>query len=59
MAVAVSTTTRADSAASRIAGGLLAAAVLALQDPALAERLDAWRAAKRDSIAEIPVDEPA
>jgi len=39
--------------------GLLATAVLALQDPALAERLDAWRAAKRDSIAEVPVDEPS
>lgn len=36
---------------------LLAAAVLALSDPALASRLDAWRQARTDSIAEVPVDE--
>ena len=34
--------------------GLLAAAMLATTDPALAERLDAWRAAQPDSIAEEP-----
>ncbi|MHA3976223.1 5-(carboxyamino)imidazole ribonucleotide mutase [Halovulum sp. GXIMD14794] len=34
--------------------GLLAAAMLATTDPALAERLDAWRAAQTDSIAEEP-----
>lgn len=34
---------------------LLAAAVLALSDPALAERLDAWRAARTDAVAERPV----
>ncbi|OYX10648.1 MAG: 5-(carboxyamino)imidazole ribonucleotide mutase [Rhizobiales bacterium 32-66-8] len=34
--------------------GLLAAAVLALNDPALAERLDAWRAARTAGVAERP-----
>ena len=34
---------------------LLAAAVLALSDPALAERLDAWRAARTGAVAERPV----
>ncbi|MBN8918333.1 MAG: 5-(carboxyamino)imidazole ribonucleotide mutase [Rhizobiales bacterium] len=34
---------------------LLAAAVLAISDPALAERLDAWRAARTDAVAERPV----
>ena len=39
--------------------GLLAAAVLALHDDALAVRLDAFRAAQTASIAETPKDEPA
>ena len=39
--------------------GLLAAAVLALHGPALAARLDAFRAAQTASIAETPKDEPA
>ena len=39
--------------------GLLAAAVLALHDPALAARLDAFRAAQTASVAETPKDEPA
>ena len=33
---------------------LLAAAVLALGDPAIAERLDAWRKAATDSVAQRP-----
>jgi 5-(carboxyamino)imidazole ribonucleotide mutase len=37
---------------------LLAAAVLALNDPALADRLDAFRAAQSASVAEHPKDEP-
>jgi len=37
--------------------GLLAAAILALQDPALAARLDAWRQALSDSIPEAPTDD--
>ena len=36
--------------------GLLAAAVLALNDPAVADRLDAWRAARTESVAERPTD---
>jgi 5-(carboxyamino)imidazole ribonucleotide mutase len=39
--------------------GLLAAAVLALSDEALAQRLDAWRAALTDAVGSIPVDEEA
>ena len=37
--------------------GLMAAAILALQDPALAQRLDAWRKALSDSIPEEPQDD--
>jgi len=37
--------------------GLMAAGILALNDPALATRLDAWRAALTDSIPEEPKDE--
>jgi 5-(carboxyamino)imidazole ribonucleotide mutase len=40
-----------------INAALLAAAVLALSDEALALRLDAWRAAQSASIAEHPKDE--
>jgi 5-(carboxyamino)imidazole ribonucleotide mutase len=37
--------------------GLLAAAVLALSDDALAERLEAWRARQTESVALVPKDE--
>ena len=37
--------------------GLMAAAILAVSDPALAERLDGWRAALSASIPEEPKDE--
>ncbi len=36
---------------------LLAAAVLALSDPALAERLDAYRARQSEAVAEAPAQE--
>ncbi len=36
--------------------GLLAAAILALYDDALAARLQAWRAAQTDAVAEAPSD---
>lgn len=36
---------------------LLAASVLALTDPELAERLDAWRQRQSEAVAETPVDE--
>ena len=37
--------------------GLLAAAILANEDAALADRLDAWRAALSASIPEVPQDD--
>lgn len=37
--------------------GLLAASVLALMDDALASRLDAWRTAQTESVADAPTDE--
>ena len=43
--------------AGAINAALLAAAVLALNDDALAERLDAWRAKQTASVAERPSDE--
>lgn len=38
-----------------INAALLAAAILALGDPALAARLEAWRAAQTASVADVPV----
>ncbi len=43
--------------AGAVNAALLAAAVLALADPALAGRLEAWRKAQTDSVAERPSDE--
>lgn len=43
--------------AGAINAALLAAAVLALGDPVLAVRLDAWRAARTADVAEFPADE--
>jgi len=43
--------------AGAVNAALLAAAVLALHDPALADRLDAWRTRQSDSVAERPSDE--
>ena len=42
--------------AGAINAALLAAAVLALSDEALAERLDAYRARQTASVAEVPAD---
>lgn len=44
--------------AGAVNAALLAAAVLALFDPALAARLDAWRDAQTRSVAERPATEP-
>jgi 5-(carboxyamino)imidazole ribonucleotide mutase len=44
--------------AGAINAALLAASVVALHDPAVAEALDAWRARQTASVAEEPVDEP-
>ena len=49
--------TMAIGAAGAANAGLMAAGILALQDDALAVRLDAWRAALSASIPEVPVDE--
>lgn len=43
--------------AGAVNAALLAAAVLALQDPDLAERLDDWRDAQAAAVAEHPQDE--
>ncbi|WP_226624281.1 5-(carboxyamino)imidazole ribonucleotide mutase [Alloyangia pacifica] len=47
--------TMAIGAAGAANAGLMAAGILALQDAALAERLDAWRQALSDSIPDEPV----
>lgn len=44
--------------AGAINAALLAAQVLALSDPDLAQRLKAWRAKQKASVAERPVDQP-
>lgn len=49
--------TMAIGAAGAVNAGLMAAGILALNDPSLAKRLDAWRAALSASIPEVPVDE--
>lgn len=49
--------TMAIGAAGAKNGGLMAAGILALQDPELAKRLDDWRDALSASIADEPVDE--
>jgi 5-(carboxyamino)imidazole ribonucleotide mutase len=49
--------TMAIGAAGAANAGLMAAGILALQDPALADRLDAWRAALSASIPEVPQDD--
>ena len=49
--------TMAIGAAGAANAALLAAAILALNDPALAARLDGWRAALSASIPEEPVDD--
>lgn len=40
--------------AGAVNAGLLAAAILATHDPALARRLEAWRAAQTDSVPDSP-----
>jgi 5-(carboxyamino)imidazole ribonucleotide mutase len=49
--------TLAIGAAGAVNAALLAAAVLALSDPALAGRLDAWRKRQSDGVAEAPSDD--
>jgi 5-(carboxyamino)imidazole ribonucleotide mutase len=45
--------------AGAVNAGLLAAAILALGDEALAGRLAAWRQAQSEAVPEAPGDEPA
>jgi 5-(carboxyamino)imidazole ribonucleotide mutase len=40
--------------AGAVNAGLLAASILALGDPALAERLKAWRQRQTDEVGETP-----
>ena len=49
--------TMAIGAAGAANAGLMAAGILALSDPALAQRLDDWRAALSASIPEVPEDD--
>ncbi|WP_299958231.1 5-(carboxyamino)imidazole ribonucleotide mutase [uncultured Roseobacter sp.] len=49
--------TMAIGAAGAANAGLMAAGILALQDAAVADRLDAWRAALSASIPEVPTDD--
>ena len=49
--------TMAIGAAGAANAGLMAAAILALQDPELAKRLDQWRANLSASIPEVPRDD--
>jgi 5-(carboxyamino)imidazole ribonucleotide mutase len=46
--------TMAIGASGAANAGLMAASILALHDPALAQRLEAWRAALSASIPETP-----
>jgi 5-(carboxyamino)imidazole ribonucleotide mutase len=39
--------------------GLMAASILALSDPELSGRLKAWRQARTDGVADVPVDDPS
>ncbi|GAB0117672.1 5-(carboxyamino)imidazole ribonucleotide mutase [Acidisoma sp. 7E03] len=45
--------------AGAINAALTAAAILALSDPPLAARLEAWRAAQTQAVADAPEEEPA
>ncbi|WP_299551624.1 5-(carboxyamino)imidazole ribonucleotide mutase [uncultured Tateyamaria sp.] len=49
--------TMAIGAAGAANAGLMAAGILAMSDPALAERLEAWRDALSASIPEVPSDD--
>ena len=48
--------TMAIGQAGAVNAGLMAASILALSDPALAERLSAWREALTASVPEVPID---
>ena len=54
MPAGVPVATLAIGRSGAVNAGLLAASILALGDPALADRLDAWRAAQTEAVAETP-----
>jgi len=54
MPVGIPVGTLAIGKAGAVNAGLLAAAMLAVHDDALAARLDAWRQAQTDGVAEMP-----
>jgi 5-(carboxyamino)imidazole ribonucleotide mutase len=56
MPAGVPTGTLAIGEAGATNAGLFAASILATNDAALTERLKAWRAARRDAVAEKPSD---
>ena len=56
MPAGVPTGTLAIGEAGATNAGLLAAAILALGDPALSQRLQDWRAARSDAVAERPTE---
>jgi 5-(carboxyamino)imidazole ribonucleotide mutase len=56
MPAGVPVATLAIGRAGAVNAALLAAAILALHDDALAQRLDDWRARQTDGVADAPVD---
>ena len=57
MPAGVPTGTLAIGEAGATNAGILAASILALSDEALSQRLQAWRAARTDAVAETPTSE--
>jgi 5-(carboxyamino)imidazole ribonucleotide mutase len=58
MPAGIPVATLAIGRAGAVNAALLAAAILAGTDPALAERLDAWRARQTEAVSIEPADEP-
>ncbi len=56
MPAGVPTGTLAIGEAGATNAGLLAASILGISDPELADRLKAWRASRSDAVAERPAD---
>ncbi len=58
MPAGVPVATVAIGRAGAVNAGLLAAAIIALEDTAVAEALDTWRAAQTAAVADAPSDDP-
>ncbi len=58
MPAGVPVATVAIGQAGAVNAALFAASVLALDDPAVADALDAWRASQTDQVADAPTDAP-